>query len=512
MKKIFLNIGIISFVAWGAFSCTNLDEKLYSEIPAEIYPENEMQASLQLLPMYEATRNCVDQGGWWFCQELTSDEVVPPTRHLDWDDGGKWRALQLHTWDNNTEALKQMWPNFFNGVTACNKIADNFATADPENPVVIKTLAKMKIMRAFYYYWLIDNYGDVPYLTSFANAPQQPFKTKRATIFRNIVAQLEESVGYLDAGQGSKTAVNRGMAFSLLAKLYLNAGVYTGEGLTVVHLEKANAYCDSVIALGYSLESNVSAPFVTANENSTENIFTIGYDENLKKDFCLHMRTLHYNHDQKYRLTVSPWNGFAVIPTHYDSYDDNDLRKAAYFLAGPQTDAAGKPLIDGETNEVVDLTKNIPYLMMTPSNTASRQVVRCSGIRASKFEVKLGAGQDLSNDYPIFRLADILLMKAEILVRLGQSGDDYLNQVRTRAGLGGMSGATLDDILAERGRELFWEAHRRQDLIRYGKYKGVNANRWADYPNTVATANEEIFVIPKEQTDKNPNLLAAPID
>ncbi len=506
MKKLLSIIGIAGMLTWGVTACTNLDETLYSEIPESIYPENEQQAALILLPAYNKLEGWVDWAGWWFAQEITADGVVAPTRHEDWDDGGKWRVLQTHEWNNETEALKQMWPNYFEAIAACNKIADMF---DPnsDNPTIQLTIAKLKIIRAYYYYCAIDNFGDVPYLTSFKNAPSQPYKTKRATIFNNLVKEIEESIPYIPAGQGSKTAVNRGMAFSLLAKLYLNAEVYTGTA----QWAKAEAACDSVIALGYTLESDVLAPFKTANEASPENIFTIGFDENLKKNFCLHMRTLHYNFNEKYDMSVAPWNGFAVISEHYDRYEDADSRKAGYFLAGPQTKADGTPMIDGETKQVVNFTKDIPALFMTPSNQTVQQI-RCSGIRACKFEVKMGAGQDLSNDFPIFRYADILMMKAEAMVRQGKNGDSYINQVRQRAGVSTFSGVTLAQILDERAREMFWEGHRRQDLIRFGKFVGVNSTRWPDQKNIVPVANELIFVIPKEQTDKNPNLLTAPID
>jgi len=506
MKRITSIILIAGTLMSGVLACTNLEETLYSEIPDSIYPENEQQASLILLPAYDRLQGWTDWAGWWFAQEITADLVVCPTRHTDWDDGGKWRELHLHTWNHDTEALVQMWPNYFEGIMACNKIAD-MLDPNSENPAVKATFAKLKIIRAYYYYCAIDNYGDVPYLTSFNDAPQQPQKTRRASIFTHLVREIEESIPYLPSGQGSKNAVNRGMAFSLLAKLYLNAAVYTGTA----QWAKAEAACDSVIALNYSLESDVLAPFKTANKTSPENIFTIGYDENLKKGFNLHMRTLHYNHNQKYDMSVSPWNGFAVIGEHYDRYDDADKRKAGYFLTGPQTKSDGTPLIDGESGQVVNLTKEIPALIMTPANQTPQQI-RCSGFRASKFEVRVGAGQDLSNDFPIFRYADILLMKAETMVRQGKNGDSYLNQVRQRAGVLPYTNVTLDQILDERARELFWEGHRRQDLIRFGKFIGVNNNRWRDQMNVVPVANELLFMIPREQTDKNPNLLLEPIN
>ena len=118
----------------------------------------------------------------------------------------------------------------------------------------------------------------------------------------------------------------------------------------------------------------------------------------------------------------------------------------------------------------------------------------------------MGAKENLSNDLPLFRITDFYLVKAELLVRLGQNGDDWINPIRTRSGVSAFSGATLDQILAERGRELYAEGHRRQDLIRFGKFKDA---KW-EKPSTDNT-NTLIFPIPKWATDANPNLLSDPV-
>ena len=126
--------------------------------------------------------------------------------------------------------------------------------------------------------------------------------------------------------------------------------------------------------------------------------------------------------------------------------------------------------------------------------------IRMSGARVGKYEIKKGALQNLSNDFPLFRYADVLLMKAECMIRQGKNGDAFANQIRKRAGVAEFSGATLDQILAERGRELFCEGHRRQDLIRFGKFLDA---RWE---KNVSTADRLTFPIPQWAIDANPNL------
>jgi hypothetical protein len=127
-----------------------------------------------------------------------------------------------------------------------------------------------------------------------------------------------------------------------------------------------------------------------------------------------------------------------------------------------------------------------------------------SGARVVKFEIKLGAKDNLSNDFPIFRYADALLMKAEALLRQGKTGEavSYVNEVRARAfeTYTPLTSITLDELLAERGREMFYEAHRRQDLIRFGKFNTT----WWEKTNTDPA--RKTFPIPQWAIDSNPNL------
>jgi len=489
MRKIIYTLGLLlAFTA-----CTDLDDDLTDKIPFDKFPENEEQAALMIVPVYKPMQDFIDWGGWWFCQELTSDEVVCPTRHTDWDDGGKWRVLYQHAWDNKTEAVTAMWSRFYKGIVEANRLIEIFEPNASE-PAVAANVAKLKIMRAYYYYLLIDNYGDVPFVTSFSKAEEQPSKTPKAFIFQSIVNEVNESIPHLNSSV-SKTAVTKGMAFSLLAKLYLNAQVYAG----VTRWDSAEMACDSVIALGsYSLESDPMAPFVTNNTNSPENIFTIPYDEDTYTGFNLHMRTLHYNNNLTFNMPVGPWNGFAVTEQHYNTYSSNDKRKVGYFMVGQQFTAANQPITDAVAGSPLIFNPRIPSLVMDA--TLTPQEIRMSGARVKKFEIKMGAKDNLSNDFPIFRLGDIYLMKSEARVRQGLNGDSWLNEIRLRAGLTGITGATLDDILAERGRELFWEAHRRQDLIRFGKF---NQGWWE---KTASDASRRTFPIPQWVIDSNPNL------
>ena len=496
MKK----IASLLIFAIAVSSCVDLEEDLYDRLPGDLYPENDIQGALITGPIYEPMREFLDNGGWWFAQEVPSDEVTFPTRLTDWDDGGKWRVLHQHAWTNSTEAVNTMWSRYYQGIGEANQLLELLGEEN-QDPAAMATVGKIKIMRAYYYYLLIDNYGDVPYVTTFADAEEQPFADPKAEIWTGIVADVEAGAPHLGSSR-SKTSVTKGMAYSLLAKLYLNAEVYTGTP----QWEKAEIACDSVLALGYTLQADPMAPFITENQDSPENIFTIPFDEDTYKGFNLHMRTLHYNHNLTFNMTAGPWNGCAIMYDHYNTFEDSDLRKQEGFLVGQQYTSDGVEIIDpsaGEGSKLI-IDPYIPALQMDATYTP--QEIRMSGARVVKFEIKKGAKDNLSNDFPIFRLADIVLMKAEAMIRQNKPVDAEtlgdVNFIRERAGVSAWTGTdlTLDNILEERGREMFFEGHRRQDQIRFGTF----GNPW--WEKAASGPERETFPIPQWVIDSNPNL------
>ncbi len=503
MKNIIYLVAILSIIG---FACTDLDEELYDDIPNDVYPENEAQVASLAANAYVGFKPLIDDEGWWYlAQEIASDELCGPTRDADWDDGGKWVNVHRHDWTNDDESVNRMWDKLTDGVVKANTTIE-FLRDLPTSEIINKKIAEVETVRAFYHYLLIDNFGDIPYTTSISNAVEDPYKIRREDVFDSLVTTLEGNLHYLKAID-NKYLATRYMAFSLLAKLYLNAEVYTGTP----QWDKADAFIDSVLNGPYSLAANVGDPFVTNNENSPEIIFSIPYDEDTYEGFRLHMRTLHYQHNLTYDMPVGPWNGFAVTPNHFDTYENGDLRKKAFFIYGPQYDINGNVILDGVTHQALDIDPHLPALYMTASDFTPAEI-RTTGARIGKFEIKIGAKENLSNDFPLFRITDFYLMKAETQIRLlgDGSGDDWINPIRTRANVSTWSGAGLDSLLAERGRELWVEGHRRQDLIRYGEY---TKSWWAKGDAQGGVSGDptvKTFPIPKYATDENPNLLIDP--
>jgi len=474
--------------------CTKLDEEYFDQIPTENYPENADQVANLSVNAYKRLQPFADDNGWWFlAQEISSDEICAPTRGADWYDGGKWVDVYRHTWGNDTESVNRMWSAFWDGITTSNQILDMLHLLKQNDNIRAK-IGEVEVLRSFYYYLLMDNYGDVPYLvTADISGDFQPEKVARAVVYDSIVNTVERNLHYLKTTD-LKYMATRNMAFALLAKLYLNAEVYTGTP----QWEKAGAYCDSVMAGPYSLAADVRSPFATNNEKSSEIIFSIPYDEDNFQGFRLHMRTLHYQSNLTFDMPVGPWNGFAVVPTFFDTFEDNDLRKAGDLMWGPQYAADGSEIIESITGEPLDIDPYLPALSMTDGFTPKQ--IRTTGARIVKYEIKIGAKENLSNDFPLFRLSDFYLMKAECEIRLGRNGDEWVNPIRARAGVEPFSGCTLDQLLAERGREMFVEGHRRQDLIRFGKWE----NAW--WEKAAHGPERRTFPIPQWAIDANPNL------
>ena len=492
MKKI---LYLITVLLIGLSSCTKLDEVIYDKIPGDSYPENENQIANLTVDSYSKLRPLIDDEGWWFlAQEISSDELCGPTRGSDWYDGGKWQNVHKHSWSNDEESVNRMWGTFWTGITTCNQTLDMMSEL-PQNDALKSKQMELMVLRSFYYYLLMDNYGDVPYLTSAKNAPDLPYKVKRSDVYDSLVTTITNALPYLKPID-KKYMVTRYTAFALLAKLYLNAEIYTGTP----EWAKAGQYCDSIIAGPYSLASDVSSTFKVNNQKAPEIIFSIPYDEDNFKGFRLHMRTLHYQQNLEFDMPVGPWNGFAIVPTFFDTYDNADLRKAAYNMWGQRFDTQGNKILDGETHKNLDIDPYLPALdMQAPTYTPEQ--IRTTGARVGKYELKLGTKENLSNDFPLFRLTDFYLMKAEAEIRLGKNGDQWVNPIRTRAGVPAWTGTTLTQLLAERGRELYVEGHRRQDQIRFGKWQ----QSW--WEKAAHGAGMETFPIPKWATDANPNLL-----
>ncbi|MDX1941832.1 MAG: RagB/SusD family nutrient uptake outer membrane protein [Saprospiraceae bacterium] len=497
-------------------SCTDLDEDLFSQVTEDNFFKTEEEFISALGAAYTSLRDYGGNGSIFSAQEVTSDEMVVPTRGNDWNDGGNWRALYLHTYGPETDNVRNTWPFLYGGVNACNRLIFQFENLEVEGKQAF--ISELKTLRALYYLWLMDIYGNVPIVDRF-DVPDgfAPKNNTRAEVFAFVERELVQNIPNLskDVDQSTYARMNFYAGQAVLANLYLNSEVYTGKA----EWAKAVTACNEIINSGkYSLESNYFANFNTNNSSSKEFIFAIPYDRVFFGGFALPAMTLHYLSQETFNLTFQPWNGFCSLQEFYESYEDGDLRKGkpntlagpsgvrGNFLVGPQFSSGGVLLKDNDASAAADPD---PVLNFNPViNQIQPNAYREAGARVGKFEFALGATQDLDNDFPVFRYADILLIKAEALWRQNAADAQALalvNQIRARAGVAPFTNLTADNLLAERGREMFAELKRRTDLIRFGKY---NDARWSKPADPSKHVN--IYPIPRAQLDANKSLVQNP--
>ena len=506
MKRIAYTLRILfASVLLLAFSqaCTDLEEELYSQVTPDNFFQTDAEFVSALGSAYTQLNSIGGNGNVFSLQEVTSDEIVVPTRGQDWDDGGQWRNLHTHDYTYENPIINNGWAFCYGGISTCNRLIFQFNDLGVDGAEAFE--AELRALRALYYYWLIDLYGNVPIVTEFdVPADFAPANNTRQEVFSFIETELTEAAPLLskEVGGAAYGRVNYYTAQMILAKLYLNAEVYIGTP----QLDKALTAVNEIINSGeYSLAPNYYDNFEVNNQNSPEFIFAIPYDEVFLQGFNVHMMTLHYVSENTYNLTEQPWNGFASLQEFYDSYEDTDVRKQN-FIVGPQFSLEGERLIDPGA-EADD--PDGPELTFTPEiNELGPQAFRQAGARIGKWEYEIGTTAQLNNDLAVFRYSDVVLMKAEILFRQGQTGGEALalvNQIRNRASVEPFDVLTEDLLLAERGREMFAEQTRRTDLIRFGRYNAP----WQFKPQDPSD-HVNIFPIPRPQLESNSNLSQNP--
>lgn len=526
-------IGMISILL--AASCTNLDQHVYSVVQNANFWQTPAQVAAGIAPAYAALTNIPD-GNTYNLNEITTDEMIVPTRGSDWYDNNQWQQLWLHTWPANHNIVNGAWGDIYNGIGKANftlSVVNGLATK-PSNLDEIN--AELKVLRAYYYYLAMDLFGNIPLVTDFHTNPDSVTNSPRAQVYSFIESEIKSNMELLPTNVDATTygRATKWMAFALLAKLYLNAGVYTGTP----NWQGCINACDSVIASGkYSLQSNYFDNFSTNNQGSSENIFVVPFDKVNIGGMNWEMQTLHYQNNANFGLNGSPWNGFSSTADFYANFDTNSVyitkgsdiyrtfldQRTGQYLVGQQFNVpysyppSANVLVKADPSMELKDIQTGKLLSFTPvvnqlSNPAD--TFRLAGVRNIKYFPEAGTSGNQSNDMVLFRYADILLMKAECEVRLGANLTDALalvNMIRERA-YGdaahdwALTDLTLDNILKERARELTWEGWRRQDMIRFGHFGDARVPA----KGQDADSHWQIFPIPAQQISANPNLKQNP--
>ncbi len=528
-------------------SCTDLSETVYHELTADSYytSSDEVQAAV-LRPYTHARAWAAPTGNqsYWRLNEYSADQLAWPVKGVDGYDNGYWINLHYHTWDYNSWPNQKAYQLMFNGLERCCTAEDNLSERTAEEMGITETaragyIAEVRAFRAWEYMCIMDCWGNVPIVTDYGE-PEYPATKDEADVFDFIEDELLEVIDDLPLLTSSNTGrITRAGGYAMLATLYLNAEVWRGED----RYDDCIAYCDSLIdGFGgsqldgdYGLDDDILTPFCNTNTTSSkENLFVLGYDYQSTTNYCGWNSDLyHMNEDEIYGGDKTGNNGGVVIPSAYNAYDDHDLRKSEWMLIGtqyeyddPSTPVQGYREYSGAPLRFVNYICRASEGADTTDTSVSTMYngEENSGARFNKY--RPGAGTKAtdnywSNDWVIYLLTDFYFYKAESLMRQNgyvatDEAVELINACRKRCfseedwATGNYtyttSTLTMDELLAERGREFIFEGKRRTDLIRFGAF---TANSWWDHDAT----NDDhlnLFPLPYSQLSVNPNLVQNP--
>lgn len=491
----------------GVMSCGDLKEEFKDTITQETALQD-VEVSDLLTSVYESHRlPYQDQSRYWAAQQHTTDETIGPTRGPDWDDNGIWRVLHQHTWDADHSFLGNTYNELLGIVYGASEIIETFA-----DRATAQQIAEARFIRAFVMFSVLDGWNQVPFREDLEDFSKDPTVYVGIDALNLIISEAETALANLpERSTVAASVANKDAARVLLMKCYLNKGTFT---------DRANPSFDQadmnkVIELGgqlsgsYSVADNYYDNFAPNNDViSTELIYTnfnnggVSSGNVRARWYC----TLHYNQNP------SGWNGFTTIAEFYDSFDPADERLGGTYdgqtdvsginvglLEGQQYDQDGNALEDRGGNPLA-FTKEV-----APVETGSNLEV--TGVRVIKYPIDYNGGDNADNDYVFYRYSDVVLMMAEAELRNGNTAPalTHVNSIRSKRGFStDLTTLTLADLLDERGYELYWEGHRRTDMIRFGTYLEA-------YSGKEASGTERLlFPIPNVSLSTNPNLVQNP--
>lgn len=512
--------------------CSNLDERVYSEVTQSNFKPNEQDIASLVASVYHPLTYIMDWQGLFDAQEESGDVIITPTRPNGWDDGGTYRRMHQHTWNSESWQPENCYNTPYEAINNANRILDQID--DGELPVgddlKPSTIAELRGIRAVWYMMLLDTHGNVPIVTHFNDSvPQQ---ATRQQVYDFVVSELTDVIPSLSEAVDATTygRLTKWGALTALARVYLNAEVYTG----IPRWKECLDCCNQVINSGkFSLTPNYSSIFAYDNGSQiSEIIFAVPYDSRYQgfqmqhKWFPPSAKTVFGNQSDYF------WGGSCANPQFINSYEEGDKRLKETWLTGRQWTNN-----DSVNGTVVWTCRN--YL---PSLTCSKDGQDHSSIDYGYRVWKYGTDPTTtngtwSNDFPFFRYAEILLDKAECLLRLGQNEDeaaqivtelrqrDFDDKSKATVTVDRLKGDTrikygtldwdnnIDDpgdqtpvvlggLYDEWGWEFACEAQRRTQMIRFGTYTTKN---WFNH-TAIKDGHTALFPIPLSAMETNPNL------
>ncbi len=536
MKKIFNYIIFSALLAVLFPSCQKLDVEIDTQLTPSAFPKDSVQFVQATGPAYAALRGNFSLD-YYFLQTLSSDEAILPARGGNWYDNQGYLMLHYHSWTKDHAGTNSTWGWLSKIIGTTNQILSILDQNMPVGNNKNVTLSELKMIRAISYYLMMDLYGNLPLDTVYGEFEPRA-NVSRTEVFNFIEKEVKACIPYLNPATGVTTygRPNKYTAYALLAKMYVNAEYYTG---TARYNECIEA-CDNIISSGkYALESRATylKMFYPDNgPNTKEFIFAIPYDPAASALPGTNGYMFHSRYDvprslrAKFGLQFTPSAPQSTLPEFYAHFNDpNDVRngqwiKGLQFLNDGVTPVTVKTTkkgydqfytgADGGASYTyqVDITPNV-ILRQDPNafDCGNDEIAWNMGYRNIKFfpdNVSLTRNQ--SNDVPIFRYSDIILMKAEAILRggtatLSHTALSLANQLRAeRTTSPAWGNITLDSIYNERSREFTWETWHRNDMIRFGRFEDSYGFKTNNDPT------RRIFPIPTSAMVVNPKLTQNP--
>lgn len=488
--------------------CTNLDEQLYGRLTPENYYQTEEQALASLAGCYEYMAYMSRAGGdSWRIGEYGTDELFCPGRA-----NGGWydeyvNQLMEHRCTPDNDRLNTCWKTYiFPGIGADNAVLEAMQ-ASPVADKLSGPIAETRALRAYEYFYAMDYFGIVPLFTAARpDAKNMPKTTPRKEVYDFVVKEFLEAAEDLPSAKDVDASyyprLTKEAVYTLLASVYLNAGVYSGTE----HWQDVITMCDKVINSGaFALADRVGDCFLSTNEGKCKEViiaFSVDPTKNVDANqFILYAQ--HATDQQKYGLPFAPACGYCFSDEALSWYDDDKDDRLNLLEYGPQYYLDGTPIINPDVAGNQQLVLTALKSKTAAQNWEGYRVLKYSPVGATF------SGANADNDYVAERYANVLLMKAEALFRLGQNEAEALrliNMVRQRSNCTPFTELSLEKIEKERAREFIWENQRRKDMIRFGSYF-TQKTFYAD-GNTEQWRG--IYPIPAQQINANPNLVQNP--
>jgi len=528
MKKyllLALAAGVVGFSA-----CSKLEPELGG--PNSIAPATTSGAPTppSIAAVYEQLNGLVGQYGYQAMQEHSTDELMGPTRGTDWDDFGTWRRLHLHTWAGDHNQINDVWNGLNGALFQTTLVAETKSGLEK---------AEGQFLRGYFRFLTCDLYGQVQTRPANAAANVIPNVLTRAQAIDEIITEVEAAVAALPVFNGTNRAqATKEAAWALLAKAYLNKAVYKQDptkpagpfSFSAADMNKVIEYCDKIAANPLlQLDSYYWDNFKWDNgTQSTENIFVRKGGDNRSDSRAgngidvVWATCMGWHYNQR----PSSWNGFTTLSEFYDKFENGDIRKKADIPgytektgsnAGFVIGQAFGPVKSSNPKEPGSIGDPVGPLFDRSGNplvfTRRASIFfngEASGIRTNKFPLDANkindGGWGSNNEFPFFRLADVRLMKAEAIVRGGtatggETALSIVNQLRAIRNASALGAVNVNTLIDERGRELYLEGWRRNDMIRFGIFNAPVEER-----ATASDASRVVYPIPTIALSSNPNL------